>query len=177
MTEKSNSTRAGFAELEAVIERFGSDRTRWPAPERLGFATLLSESPEARKRLREAEALDRLLDLVPAPAVETSALADRIMAKALAERASSGQRSKRPAPRGAGAGSGAAASNRMQWPAVAALAASLLVGAFSGLSGALDSSVGTLVADASYATSDSEIDPGQIALDSDSLSMFEEESL
>jgi hypothetical protein len=176
MTEKNNANGAGLADLEAVLERFGSDRTRWPAPVRRSFAGLLAASGEAQARLREARALDRLLDLMPEPAVETRALADRIVTTALAERAA-GTRAGRPAlwgkavglPRRVGIG-------RSQWQIAAALAASLFVGAFSGLSGALDSSVGSLVAGASSET-DRDLDPGRIALDNDSISMFEEGAL
>lgn len=74
--------------LGTLVDRFGADRTRWPAPDRLRFATLLKESAEARRTLAEAEALDRLLDEAPlVDAGRHGALCDRIVARALAETA------------------------------------------------------------------------------------------
>jgi hypothetical protein len=170
MTEKITTGGASLDAFEDVLERFGSDRTRWPAPVRRNFAGLLAESPEARERLRQAEALDRLLDLAPEPAFDTRARADRILAAAEAETPTAARppaRSRwsvferRPAP-----------THEAQWPAAALLAASLVLGGFFGLSGTFDTAVEPLVASTSY-----EIDPGQIALDSDAISLFEEDTL
>ncbi len=49
---------------------------------RRDFAGVLARDSAAKTRLREAEALDRLLDLAPQPATDTRALADRILAAA-----------------------------------------------------------------------------------------------
>ena len=54
------------------------------------------------------------------------------------------------------------------------LAASLVLGAFFGLNGTFDAAVSPLVAAVS---SDAEIDASQIAFDSDSMGMFEEDLL
>lgn len=168
MTDKNRTTENGVGDLEQVLDTFGADRTRWPAPVRRNFAGLLAESADAKQRLREAEALDRLLDLAPEPKVDTRALADRILAAADADIR---------LPRRAAASRGprrAFDTGSAQWPAAALLAASLVLGAFSGLSGAFNSTVGTLVADAQYDTaSDSEIDSGQIALDNETSGLFE----
>lgn len=171
MTEKSTIGGRGLDGLEQVLERFGSDRTRWPAPVRRDFAGLLSRDADAQKRLREAEALDRLLDLAPQPAVKTQALADRILAAAEKEMLAA----KPPKARVAWAifGRRAPRVGEAQWPAAALLAASLVLGAFVGVSGTFDTTVGPLVASAS----DTEIDPARIAFDSGSIAMFEEELL
>lgn len=172
MTEKSTIVGTGLDALEHVLERYGSDRTRWPAPVRLSFAGLLSESPEAKARLREAEALDRLLDLAPEPEIDTRALADRILAAA---------RTETPAAAPPKARVAWAIFERRPtvadgpWPAAAMLAASLVLGTVFGLTGTLDPAVAPLVAEASYGEAD--IDSAQIAFDSDGMSLFEEDWL
>jgi hypothetical protein len=172
MTEKSTIDGTGLDALEQVLERFGSDRTRWPAPVRRNFAGLLATSAEAKARLREAEALDRLLDLAPEPGIDTRALADRIMAAAAAETPAAAP----PRARVAWAvfGGGAARTARAEWPAAAMLAASLVLGMFVGLNGTFDTAVAPLVAQAS---TDADIDPGMIAFDSDAMGMYEEDTL
>jgi hypothetical protein len=168
MTDKTKTDPSGLDAFERVLETFGSDRTRWPARVRRNFAGLLAGNAEAQARLRDAEALDRLLDLAPQPAIDTSALADRIMAAAAAERPrASPARPRTPWPVFERRIRHAAEA---QWPAAALLAASLVLGMFSGFSGAFDAAVDPLAAEASLET---EIDPGQIALDSDAISMFE----
>lgn len=171
MTEKSTIHGTGLEALEQVLERFGSDRTRWPAPVRRNLAGLLARSTEAKARLREAETLDRLLDLAPQPEIDTRALADRILAAAIAETPAAA-----PAPgvRIGWATFGRRPAAEAQWPAAALLAASLVLGTVFGLTGTFDRAVAPLVADASYET---EIDPGQIAFDADAISMFEEDLL
>ncbi len=173
MTEKHTTGGRGLEGLEQVLERFGSDRTRWPAPVRRDFAGLLAGDAGAQKRLREAEALDRLLDLAPQPAIDTRALSGRIFAAVERESpAASPPKARvawamfeRKSPR----------VGEAQWPAAALLAASLVLGAFVGLSGTFDTAVDPLVA--SRTSSDSDMDPAQIAFDSNSISMFEEELL
>jgi hypothetical protein len=169
MTEKMTRVAAGLEGLDQVLDRFGSDRTRWPAPVRRDFAGLLATSPEAQARLREAEALDRLLDLAPQPAIDTRALADRIMAAAVKETPAVSP----PRARVAWAQRRGRAAEA-QWPSAALLAASLVLGAVFGLSGTLDSAVAPLmVAEASVL----DIDPGRIALDSDANDLFAEDLL
>lgn len=170
MTEKNTIEGTGLDALERVLERFGSDRTRWPAPVRRNFAGLLATSADAKARLREAEVLDRLLDLAPEPEIDTRALADRIVAAAVAETPAAA----RPKARVAWAKIGGATATRAEWPAAALLAASLVLGMFVGLNGTFDTAVAPLVAQAS---TDADIDPGQIAFDSDAMGMYEEDTL
>jgi hypothetical protein len=143
---------------------------------RRNFAGLLSTNAEAQKRLREAEALDRLLDLAPPPEIDTRALADRIFAAAAAETPVAKPAAVRP-PQGVSVFQRrpARAVVEAQWPAAALLAASLVLGAFSGVSGTFNTAVEPLMM--ASASVESEIDPGQIALDSDSISLFEEDAL
>lgn len=173
MTEKTTREGTGLAAFAEVLETFGSDRTRWPAPVRRDFAGLLATSADAQARLREAEALDRLLDLAPPPQIDTSALASRILAAAAAE---GGTTTARPAAsrpwsiferRSSGRNRG---RGEEQWPAAALLAASLVLGAIFGFSGAFEQPADTTVAEASF---DPDIDPAQIAFDSSEISMFE----
>ena len=170
MTEKSKIEGTGLDALEQVLERFGSDRTRWPAPVRRNFAGLIAGSPEAKARLREAEALDRLLDLAPEPEIDTRALADRIMAAALAETPAATP----PKARVAWAIFERRPSAEEQWPAASLLAASLVLGTVFGVAGTFDQVTEPLVA---TVTDEMEADPGQIAFDADAISMFEEDLL
>jgi hypothetical protein len=173
MTEKTMHEDGSLAALEQALERYGSDRTRWPAPVRRAVAGLLTENAGAQRRLAEAEALDRLLDLMPEPQVETRALADRIMAAVEAEQPAGG--SAAPVARVAWARLARDGAGReTPWPAAALLAASLVLGAFIGLSSPLDTAFETVVVEASDETS---TDPGQIAYDSDALGLFEEDLL
>lgn len=175
MTDKIMMEANGFAALEEVLERFGSDRTRWPAPLRRNLAGLLAESAEAKARLREAEALDRLLDLAPEPEIDTRALADRILAAAIAEApAAAALPSVAAVPPAPHLSRRPPMHREREWPAAALLAASLVLGTLFGVSGTFDQAVAPLVADAS---GDAEFDSGQIAFDSDAFSMFEEDLL
>lgn len=171
MTEKNIIEGTGLDALEQVLERFGSDRTRWPAPVRRNLAGLLASSDDAKRRLREAEALDRLLDLAPEPVIDTRALADRIVAAAAAETPAVSPPKARVAWVSFGGGATAA---RAEWPAAALLAASLVVGMVFGLNGTLDTAVSPLMAQAS---TDADIDPGLLAFDGDAMGMFEEDTL
>ena len=51
--------------LERLLDVCGADRTRWPARERLRFASFIGEDEGAKRLLAEADALDSLLDLAP----------------------------------------------------------------------------------------------------------------
>lgn len=174
MTDKTMMEANGFAALEEVLERFGSDRTRWPAPLRRNLAGLLAESAEAKARLREAEALDRLLDLAPEPEIDTRALADRILAAAIAEAPAAAALPSVAVVPPAPLSRRPPMHREREWPAAALLAASLVLGTLFGVSGTFDQAVAPLVADAS---GDVEFDSGQIAFDSDAFSMFEEDLL
>lgn len=184
MTEKSELRR----ELEAFEEflaRHGTDRTRWPAPDRLSFASLVATSPDARRMLREAEMLDRLLDLAPAGASGTSALADRILAAAFEDETSVAAQTQ-PAvdrsvlaqrPKAAPPPASLPSRWQIEWRAMGVLAASLVIGTLSGLSGEFDATVTSVLSSSSTASSTEAIDPGALALGTEVTTPFEEDTL
>ena len=75
-----------IADLVHRLDLSGADRTRWPAQERLRFASLIANSEEAQRLVEEAAAFDRLLDQVPgADDGKLGGLVDQIVAAAEAE--------------------------------------------------------------------------------------------
>jgi hypothetical protein len=82
MTNMSN-TGMSLADFERLLEVYGGDRTRWPAEERAAAAQLAARDEKARRVLAEAEALDRVLERAPLPSLAVeAALAERIVAAA-----------------------------------------------------------------------------------------------
>jgi hypothetical protein len=72
-----------LAEFEKLLDIYGADRPRWPADARAAAAHLAARDAEACRLLAEAEALDRVLQNAPVPALAVeAALADRIVAAA-----------------------------------------------------------------------------------------------
>lgn len=116
----------GLALLEATLETYGSDRTRWPAELRRQLSSVVSSNVEARRILAEAKALDRLIDIAPVvPADRLQALSDRIVMAA------------RTTPRVVGSSSlpgrkPTLSMCRENFAAGMALAASLVLGMFAG---------------------------------------------
>lgn len=134
MTNKMPGT-AGLAELEAVLDTYGADRTRWPAPVRHSLSGLIAGNAQARQMLEDAEVFDHLLDQAPAASrEELSSLTERIVAAAAAQPRLAVSRPPSvvmPAPR--------RVSRQQSW-AAAALAASLALGILAGQSVSIDSS-------------------------------------
>lgn len=164
--------------LESVIATYGADRTRWPAPDRLRFASLLAESAEARRLLAEAAALDRLLD--GAPAFQESrcgGLAERIVAAALAEPRQARRRTLQSPSAQRWSGARRAAGSAGGWAPAAMLAASLALGIFAGTSGYAEEAVPSLTAALSSDSAEMELDATEIALDGYGGGDFEEELL
>ena len=82
MTNTSED-KPNLALLESTLERYGADRTRWPADMRRQLAGLLGTSKEAQRLVSEAAALDRLLDMAPSLSdARGKALAVRIVSAA-----------------------------------------------------------------------------------------------
>jgi hypothetical protein len=135
--------------LERLLDIYGADRTRWPARERLRFASVVSEDKAAARLLTEAAALDRLLEQAPrASGSDIDALKERIMAAAL--RSGAPQlavvASGKPAAGTVMAPQGrrpafAARFGRGEWPAAALLAASLVLGVMLGSAGTFDATM------------------------------------
>jgi len=143
MTGSGKNRATDLLALQRLLDSHGADRTRWPARERLRFAPLIAEDREARTLLREAEALDRLIDLSPRVSkVREEALAARIVARAVAE--PRGAAVPSPVLRPVASQRATLATMRMPraamaswraWPAAGLLAASLLVGVIVGGAG------------------------------------------
>lgn len=82
MTSMSNTSMT-LAEFARLLDVYGGDRTRWPTEARAAAAHLVARDAGAGRLLAEAEALDRVLERAPLPALATeAALADRIVAAA-----------------------------------------------------------------------------------------------
>lgn len=135
-----------LADLQSALEAFGADRGRWPAQLRNSLSTFIAGDAEAQRLVKEAEALDRLLDAAPMLSAERmDALASRI--GALAERQprvihaneQSDGRAARIGPSRFGA------PRRDSAFAAAALAASLLLGIFAGQTPAIDPGAALLI--------------------------------
>ncbi len=68
-----------LAEFEQVLDTFGANPARWPDARRAGLSKLVASDDRARRLLREAEALDAMLNRAAGPPTgDTRALADRI---------------------------------------------------------------------------------------------------
>ena len=146
---------ATHSELEAVVEAYGGDRTRWPAVDRLRFAPLIASDRRARESVAEAIALDRLLDMAPTVSrARERTLAARIAAMA-AEEPRRPAVSARPVVARSTAGwqGPSHALAMLRRPAAAVLAASLLIGIVAGSSGVAIPAAG-IVAEALGLTDD-----------------------
>ncbi len=72
---------AELTELESVLDTFGGDPARWPASKRERMKGFAATDKEARRLLREAEALDAVLTRAAGlPVGSTARLAERIAA-------------------------------------------------------------------------------------------------
>jgi len=136
--------------LERLLEVYGADRTRWPPRERLRFASLLANEPEAQRHVAEAAALDRLLDLAPtASTARERAVSERIMGAAQTQQHAPHRGSEAaPAisnivklPAWARRWQIAGAFSLDELPAVGLLAASLVLGVMLGSAGTLDTTM------------------------------------
>lgn len=188
---KNNKQAADREALGRLLEIYGADRTRWPARERLRFASIISEDKQAAKMLAEAQALDRLLDrATPATDAGLEALKSRIMAVALAERpvqsiavAAAQQQhgvasiSSLAVARERRAGRSGFGSSG-EWPAAAVLAASLVLGVMLGWGGAFTGTMNQMAQvaglEASSADLSSAYDISQLALGQDVDSQYED---
>jgi hypothetical protein len=101
--------------FKILVEAYGADPSRWPEAERKAGLALAETSPEARRLLAEAAALDRLLDTAETVPV-TRALEERILAT-FTER-----------PRSFARWVGVLTARPLPWLPGAAIAASLALG-------------------------------------------------
>ena len=129
MTRKGLDT-VGLDKLEATLDTYGADRTRWPAPLRHALSGLIAGNAEAQELLKQAEAFDRLLDKAPQyDAARLGKLTERIVAAA--ERQPRLVAEQRVA-------TGHLALRHRHGLAATALAASLVLGVLAGQSNAFN---------------------------------------
>lgn len=185
MTTKD--TRAKDREaLERLLDVYGADRTRWPARERLRFASFISEDEAAQRLVAESTALDALLDRAPrASEARERALKERIVAAALRSaepqlavvstdeenampRLPAWLRSARRAPLSA------RTRERREWPAAGLLAASLMIGVMLGSAGTFDGTVQEVAEAAGFASAG---ETSQLALGDEFIAMADEDIL
>ncbi|MBR2536209.1 MAG: hypothetical protein IKE66_09085 [Hyphomicrobium sp.] len=70
--------------LDRTLEAFGADTARWPAGVKAKLMGLIASNADARSKIAEAAALDKVLAFAPTiSAARQSELADQIVAKAL----------------------------------------------------------------------------------------------
>ncbi|CAA2140568.1 hypothetical protein [Hyphomicrobium sp. ghe19] len=161
----------GLDKLEAALDTYGADRTRWPAPLRLALSGLIAGSADAQNMLKDAEAFDRLLD--KAPQYDQSRL------DSLSQRiASAAERQPRIVAGGAAIVT-QPAKRPTAWPgsrrhgfAATALAASLVLGVFAGQLNVLNASAEVLLGGGSGNASSTRMaqsDEADVLLDEDLL--------
>jgi len=181
---KNNRQVADREALERLLEIYGADRTRWPARERLRFASVISEDKAASRMLAEAEALDILLDSASRPSdAAVDALKDRIMATALRELPVEVSVAARPSASVTSIWARrralpAMAPRAVEWPAAAVLAASLVLGVMLGSAGTFDATMSQMaqVAGLQSAAADNAgtVDSAQLALGDEIDSQYED---
>jgi hypothetical protein len=136
MTSMSNAAMT-LTEFERLLDVYGGDRTRWPTEARAAAAQLVARDGGARRLLAEAEALDRVLERAPLPALaKEGALADRIVAAAQRSprivRISSDQSALPAAPAAAANGRTPLRFSSARVGAAGLLVASLMIGVVIG---------------------------------------------
>ncbi len=167
-------------DLEALLEAYGADTSRWPKPAQARAGILLASDVQANRLMAEAKALDALLSHAPLPAQKRqSALAERIVAQALNGTShDAGKVAATPRKSGIvipwpGAARERSApawkpSRRPAWSAAALLAASLSLGVFVGMQDLAPSAINNLM---EAVAMDSDFDQTAAAISSDGLSV------
>ncbi len=118
--------------LQHLLDVHGANVVRWPGDEARALRTLTAASPAARAMLAEAQAFDDVLKLATgAPTIRLASLTDRIVASATLGSQLSVAAPSRPVARP----TANRAAHRAKWPAIAAMAASLLIGVYAGFNG------------------------------------------
>lgn len=185
--------------FESLLEAYGGNLARWPARHVLSVQGLLRDSTEARTLLAEAQALDRVLDKASRPDPQRlRRLADRIVetaagemprrdvkaSPALGRQDGEGARVIRlPLPKAAPRASIDAADRqprdiprpKRQWPAAAALAASLVMGMMIGLTDIGQTTTLGVASLAGAPASDTEVVLSTLQIDS--LNMLDEDQI
>jgi len=172
--------------LEHLLDVCGADRTRWPARERLRFASFIAADEEAQRLVAESAALDALLDRAPRASEDREhALKERIVAAALR---TGETKLAVVTSRDAQAEPGlptwlhyakrmavpARTQKRHEWSAAAVLAASLVVGVMLGSAGTFDATMQEVAEVTGIANV---AETSRLALGEDILTSAEEEFL
>ncbi len=171
--------------LEHLLDVYGAERTRWPARERLRFASFICEDEAAQRLVAESAALDAVLDRATRASEDRErVLKERIVAAALrisetklAVVTGAGDKTSRlptwltPARRSLSLGG---KRTGREWPAAALLAASLVVGVMLGSAGTFDTTVQDVAEATGFATAS---DSPQLALGEEILAMSDEDLL
>lgn len=153
---------AGLDRLEATLDTYGADRTRWPAPLRHDLSGLIAGNEDARKLLRDAELFDRLLDSTPQyDAARLDNLKERI--------AGAAERQPRLVSTRPETTTARPVLRRHHGLAATALAASLVLGVLAGQSSIVNSLLGADPAYTSYSRQMAQSDDADILLDEDFL--------
>lgn len=122
-----------IARLEEVLEVFGANTARWPVAERTALELLVETQGEARRLFGEMQALERVMDVAP-----TLNASDALKARIITAAITNSDHEPRVIPlRPASVDedhSNSAHRVTTLWPA-AALAASLALGLYLGVSG------------------------------------------
>jgi hypothetical protein len=156
----------GLDKLEAALDTYGGDRTRWPAPLRLALSGLIAGNAEAQRMLRDAEAFDRLLDRAPQYDVaRLGKLKERIAAAAVRQPRLVATRPVTKANPGV---------RRYHGLAATALAASLVLGIFAGQFKVVNSTADVLFGGDSVGTT---TNSRQLAQTDDADSLLDEDLL
>ncbi|MFV3073867.1 hypothetical protein [Niveispirillum fermenti] len=82
--DADRETAMGMATFRSLLEQYGAAPDRWPAEWRGPAQALLASTREAHAALRQAAALDGLLDMAPRPDTGADRVA-RVVAGALAD--------------------------------------------------------------------------------------------
>ena len=181
MTQDRSNMAPG--DLEALLEAYGADTSRWPQQAQARAGILLASGAQASRLMAEAKALDALLSHAPRLAPERQdALAARIVAQALSGASQAASREAAPQKSGIVIPWPGAArerspmpawkpSRRPAWSAAALLAASLCFGVFVGLQDLAPNAVTNLM----EAVVDGDFDQTATAVGSDGLSVVLDE--
>jgi hypothetical protein len=177
MTQDRSNMAPG--DLEALLDAYGADTSRWPKEAQARAGVLLAADAEAGRLVAEAKALDALLGRAPLLGQERqNALAGRIVAQALQGASQAASREAAPQKSGIvipwpGVARERTApawkpSRRPVWSAAALLAASLFIGVFVGTQDLAPGAVNNLMEAVSM---DSDFDQTAAAIGSDGLSV------
>jgi hypothetical protein len=124
--------------LEDLIDSHGADVTRWPVEDRDTMNALLRQQPAVRALLDQATALDRVLEAAPhGQTIDMAALTARIVVAAQRATAQPVGAAPQSRPKLVLVPKHAVGARSIvsYWPAMAALAASLVIGFYAGMSG------------------------------------------